>query len=158
MTTSRLRAADICHKDLVTASENDSIADISKLMREHGIGNVVVTSKQDGCDVPTGIVTDRDIVVHAVALDVSIESLKAGDLIHGFLATVNDDYDLFEIAQEMNHNAVRRLIVVNGPKIVGIVTLDDVLLALNELTGHISAAVGRQIQNEKVAYSGQSAA
>lgn len=158
MKKDRLRAIDMCHMRLVTADEGESIASIANIMREHGIGDVVVTSRKDGNDVPVGIVTDRDIVVHALALEVSLDEIKAGDLTHRSLVTVNDDDDLYEIAREMNVNAVRRLIVIDGPKIVGIVTLDDVLLALNEVTSHISASVGRQVREEKDTYSAKSVA
>ena len=146
-----LRAVDICCPDMVTADEHTSLYDVSKLMREHHIGDVVITRASDTGPVPIGILTDRDIVVHGIACDIALDEVAAGDLSAQDLVTVGPDADIFEIAKTMNQHAVRRIIVKSGFSYDGIITFDDILWALSMIMSNLGAVPERQIQHEKEA-------
>jgi CBS domain-containing protein len=146
--TKSLRAVDICRTDLVTADEHTSLYDASKLMRQHHVGDVVITRSGDAGKTPIGILTDRDIVVHGIACDIDLGEVAAGDLSKQDLVTVEPDADVFEITRTMNTNAVRRVIVSGDSSYRGIITFDDVLWALSQIVSNLSAVTERQILRE----------
>ena len=109
---------------LIVGSE-DSIADAARAMRDQDIGTVVV---EDGERV-RGILTDRDIVVRAVADGRDPMSTTAGDIASTDLAIVTPDADPLDAVHLMEDRAVRRLLVVDGETAVGIVSMGDLAVA-----------------------------
>jgi CBS domain-containing protein len=143
-----LHAADICRTDIVTAEEHTSLYEVSKLMREHHIGDVVITRSDDSGQKPIGILTDRDIVVHGIACDIDLDEVTAGDLSKQDLVTVRPEAGVSEIVSTMNVHAVRRVIVDGASDYSGIITFDDIIWALSRIVSNLSAVTGRQIQHE----------
>lgn len=143
-----LRAADLCRTDMVAADEHTSLHDVSKLMREHHIGDVVITRSTETGPLPIGILTDRDIVVHGIACDIALDEVAAGDLSKRDLVTVGPEADIFEVAKTMNEYAVRRVVVKSGFSYDGIITFDDILWALSLIVNNLGAIPERQIQHE----------
>ena len=109
---------------LIVGSE-DSIADAARAMRDQDIGTVVV---EDGERV-RGILTDRDIVVRAVADGRDPMSTTAGEIASTELAAVTPDADPLDAVHLMEDRAVRRLLVVDGDTTVGIVSMGDLAVA-----------------------------
>jgi len=105
-----------------------TIAAVAKLMRDEDIGEVIVT---DG-DRLLGIVTDRDIVVRAIAdgLDPVRETVDA--VFSGDVNTVSADTPIEEAVRVMRERAVRRLPVMEGERLVGVVTLGDLAIEGDE--------------------------
>ena len=64
-----MTAGDICHRDVVVAPRSEMIVDAARRMRTSYVGDLIVVENRDGRYVPIGIVTDRDIVITAVAGD-----------------------------------------------------------------------------------------
>lgn len=143
-----LSAADICRTDIITAEEHTSLYEVSRLMREHHIGDVVITRSGDSRKKPIGILTDRDIVVHGIACDVDLDEVTAGDLSKQDLVTVRPEAGISEIVSTMNAHAVRRVIVDGDFGFNGIITFDDILWALSSIVNNLSAVTERQIQRE----------
>ncbi|WP_235018370.1 CBS domain-containing protein [Thermomonospora echinospora] len=101
-----------------------TLAEVARLMRDRGIGDVLVTSAGRLC----GIVTDRDIVVRAVADGLSAVVTTVGDICSAGPATVRPDDDTAAAAALMRRHAVRRLPVVEGHRTVGIVSIGDLAI------------------------------
>jgi CBS domain-containing protein len=78
------------------------------------------------------MVTDRDIIVRAVAEQVDPQTLTVGDVASGDLVTVEPDEDLEEALALMGRHRVRRLPVVENGRLVGVVAQADVALEANE--------------------------
>lgn len=133
---------------MITADEHTSLYEVAKLMRQHHIGDVILTRVEKSGEVPIGILTDRDIVVHGIACDVALTEVAAGDLSAQDLVTVPADADIFEITSTMNDNAVRRVVVQGKTGFDGIITFDDILWALSLLVNNLSAVTERQIARE----------
>ncbi|MCP2337032.1 CBS domain-containing protein [Actinomadura rupiterrae] len=104
-----------------------TLHDAARLMRDAGIGDVLVTVAGRLC----GMITDRDIVVRAVAEDRDARIISLGEVCTADLATVRPDDDTATAARLMRERAVRRLPVVDeARRPVGIVSLGD--LAIND--------------------------
>ena len=105
-------------------SIDDSIQNIAGVLREADIGGVIVT---DDDQSPRGMVTDRDIATQVVAAGLDPASTTAGDLLDsGDVITVGADEDLKLAIALMKDHAVRRLPVVEGRRLVGIVSQADI--------------------------------
>jgi CBS domain-containing protein len=112
---------DLMTPDPVIVDEATTVRDVAVMMRDQDLGDVIV---QRGGRVG-GIVTDRDIVLRAVATGEDMDTLLAGDICSGDLVTLEPDDTLEAAAQVMVDAAVRRVPVVQGDEAVGIVTLAD---------------------------------
>ncbi len=102
----------------------ESLADAAQIMKEEDVGSLPVV--EDGRLI--GILTDRDIVVRAVAERVDPQSVKVGDVASRELVTVEPEQDLDEALALMAHRQVRRLPVVEGGRLVGVLAQADVAL------------------------------
>lgn len=102
-------------------SPNDSIQSAARIMREEDTGAVPV------CDNgrPVGIVTDRDIVVRAVA-DGGELNRPVRDIVTSGIVSVSPETSTSDAARLMSEHQVRRLPVVDGDRLVGIVSLGDI--------------------------------
>ena len=112
---------EIMTRSVVTLPKDASIVEAARLMRDNGIGDVVVT---DG-DRAEGIVTDRDIVIRAVADGKEPGSVRLDQVVSGDLTAVAPDDPVDRAVQIMRERAIRRLPVVEAGKPVGIVSLGD---------------------------------
>lgn len=114
--------------DAVTAGRDASIRDLAGTMEEEGVGDVVIVDGEE----PVGIVTDRDITL-AFGRGEDLSSLSAADLMAGDLVTIDADAEDIELPKRLKEAGVRRLPVVDGDgKLVGIVTLDDLVATIGE--------------------------
>lgn len=103
-----------------------TLYEAARIMRDEGIGDVLVTYAGRLC----GVVTDRDIVVRAVAESRDTSLTPLGDVCTADLTTVAPDDDTDTVARLMEEQAVRRLPVVDGRyRPIGIVSLGDLALA-----------------------------
>ena len=143
-----MRAIDLSPPILATIDESAPLLDAAKMMREQGVGDILVTRRSGKDDRPVGLVTDRDIVVHAIACDLDPAELTVADLVTRDPITVDADAGLSEITAAMKENGVRRVLVTWEGDIAGVVTLDDVLTALAELMDDISDMLTGQLDYE----------
>ena len=110
-------------------------------MRHHHVGDVIVVdSNQEGARIPIGIVTDRDILVETIALDIDAKLFTAGDLMTSPVTTVIEDASVVEALAVMRSKKVRRLpVVTHSGTLFGIITADDVV---NLLASELSMVAG----------------
>jgi CBS domain-containing protein len=105
--------------DIVSVDESATLREVATLMRDKNIGDVIVRRDDEVC----GIVTDRDLVVRAVAEGDDPTMAKAGDVCTGRLVTLPADESVDDAARKMAESAIRRLPVVDGDDVVGIISL-----------------------------------
>jgi CBS domain-containing protein len=118
------RVREIMTGSVVTLPKDASLVEAARLMRDHGIGDVIVT---DGGRAE-GIVTDRDIVVRGVADGADPAALALGAVLSGELMAVAPDDPVERAVQVMRDRAVRRVPVVEDGKPVGIVSIGDLAM------------------------------
>ncbi|GAA1522686.1 CBS domain-containing protein [Streptomyces albidochromogenes] len=109
----------------VTVGPQTSVAEVARVMRDEGIGAVLVAEG----DELRGLVTDRDLAVRIVAREGDIADYSAADACSDELITVSLDDDLDLAVSLMRRHAVRRLPVVEDGLPVGIVSLGDLAVA-----------------------------
>jgi CBS domain-containing protein len=112
---------EVMTADPKTVGSDDSLSEAAKIMRDADIGDVVVVD--DG--QVTGILTDRDIAVRAVAAGKDPDSTPAGEVCTGDLVTLEPDQSTEDAIKAMRDQDVRRLPVVQDGQLVGIVSLGD---------------------------------
>lgn len=143
---------ECCNIGVVCCEANASIPEVAGLMRKHHVGDVIVIEKKDEQRVPIGIVTDRDIVIETIALQLDANVFLAGDIMSTPIITVREDEDLIETLHLMRTHKVRRMPVVTAAgTLFGIVTADDIvnLLAM-ELSLMTAAIVEQPIRESRL--------
>jgi CBS domain-containing protein len=120
-------AREIMTPDVTCVGEKESLAQAAHKMAELDVGSLPICGEDNRLK---GMVTDRDIVVKALAKDRNPAEVTAGDLAQGKPVTIGADDDAAEILRTMSQYKVRRLPVIDGHQLVGIVALADVARAL----------------------------
>jgi CBS domain-containing protein len=108
----------------VTLGRDATIAEAAKLMRDRGIGDVIVV---DGDDAE-GIVTDRDIVIRGVAEGADPDATRLGQVVSADLASVAPDDPVERAIELVREKAIRRVAVLDGGKPVGIISIGDLAI------------------------------
>lgn len=109
---------------VVTVAPEDTIATVARVLAEHGIGAVVVS---DGLDGVAGIITERDIV-RALArfgrdtVDHGVAELMTSDVV---TATAHDSID--DVSERMTRGKFRHVPVMEGNRLIGMVSIGDVV-------------------------------
>jgi CBS domain-containing protein len=123
MTTAR----DLMTSDVTCIGEQDSILSAARKMAELGVGALPIAGADQRLK---GMLTDRDIVVKVLAAGRDPNQVRVGELAQGKAITIRADDDAAEILRTMGGHQVRRLPVVEGQNLVGIVAVADVARAL----------------------------
>ena len=124
---------EIMSKDPVTLEPGTSVRDAAGAMRERDVGSLIVV--EDG--KPVGIVTEKDLVNKVVAEDRRPSDMDLSTVMTAPLVTIGPYQEVLEAARKMAELRIRRLPVVEGDHLVGLVTEADVLRvwpALIEIT------------------------
>ncbi|MDG6109951.1 CBS domain-containing protein [Dactylosporangium aurantiacum] len=115
---------DIMTSGPVTIDVSESVAAAAELMREADVGALVVTDTSG----VRGILTDRDVTVRVVAAGCDPATTAVGDVVAPDLVAVSPQDDLDTAVELMRTNALRRLPVLDGERLVGIVSLGDLAI------------------------------
>lgn len=141
---------ELCELDVVCCTRGLSIVAASRLMRERHAGDLVVVDDMDEEREPLGILTDRDIVVEVLARDKDPRTVTVGDVMSKPLVIASESEDSAQALQRMSAHGVRRVPVVDDQRrVIGIVTLDDLLREHTEQASRLLEVVTKQQTREK---------
>ena len=115
---------DVMTSNPITIETSGTVVDLARLMRDNDTGAVIVL---DNGKV-SGIATDRDIALRAVAEGKDVNSCTVGDVCTTGATTVAPDTSLDQAISLMKSEAIRRLPVVENDKPIGIVSLGDLAI------------------------------
>jgi signal-transduction protein with cAMP-binding, CBS, and nucleotidyltransferase domain len=118
---------DVMTADPVAIEAVRPVVEAARLMLSADTGVLVVTV--DGA--VTGVVTDRDITLRAVAEGRDPATTAVGDVATTDVESVGPDAGLAEVVQSMRSRSVRRVPVVEAGRVVGIVSLGDLALEVD---------------------------
>ena len=142
-----MNAGELCSKDVVVAYRDTGLIEAAQLMREHHVGSLVVVGERQLPDkLPIGMITDRDIVVAAVAKEVDPRTLTVGDVMTGGALTVREQDGIEHAVRVMREKGVRRVAVVSAKgTLVGILAIDDVLaLVAEQMDGFVGTLISER--------------
>lgn len=128
-------ARDVMTEGAECVSENDTAATAAQRMASLDVGALPICGDDDRL---VGMVTDRDIVVKVVAAGQDPQQVTVSSLAEGEVVTIGADDPLEEARRTMEDHQVRRLPVIDGHRLVGMVSQGDLAKALpDEQTGRL---------------------
>jgi CBS domain-containing protein len=128
---SKTLVKDVMSKQLIVAPSSTTVHQISKMM-EQGIGAVLV--KKDS--IPIGIITDRDFAIKIMANKYPSDT-PVGKVASMPLQTIGPNESILDAANQMSSKKIRKLVVVENNKVVGIMTSTDVTNRLSLIKNKI---------------------
>lgn len=136
---------EYCNLNVICCEADTPISEVASLMRKHHVGDVVVVDHQgEGARIPIGIITDRDILIETIALDIEARLFTAADLMTSPVTTVQEDASVSEALGIMRGKRIRRLpVVTRAGTLFGMVTLDDFV---NLLSAELSMIAGLMVE------------
>ena len=129
-------------KELTSLPSTATALDAAKYMTDMNVGSVIVVDD----DKPSGILTDRDIVTKVLSQDKDPKTTKIRDIMTSPAVTISEDRYIIDVTRLMSERGIRRFPVVdaNG-KIIGVITLDDVLVFLGQEMQNIATSLKREL-------------
>ncbi|GAA1771441.1 CBS domain-containing protein [Kocuria aegyptia] len=109
--------------------ENETLEDAARKMKDLDVGALPICGEHDRL---MGVLTDRDIVVRCLAIGTDPRQVKAGQLAEGKPVTVGADDSVDEAIRTMTDHQVRRLPVIDGHDLVGMVSQADIARSMPE--------------------------
>jgi CBS domain-containing protein len=140
------KCSDIMTKDLVTCTPENTIAEVARLMKTEDIGPVLIVDNEQSKTL-IGIVTDRDIVVKAIADGQDVNTTRVGDVMSKKLVTCRADDDVDVAMKAMAQFQLRRIPVVEeNMRLVGIISQADLATRVDapERTGEVVKEISEE--------------
>ena len=125
----KLAVRDVMTRTVVTATPDMSAAQAGKKMVENRVGSIIIV--KDGG--PVGIVTESDMVAKVIFKNIKPSSIKLEQLMSKPLITTKSSDDVHEAVLMMAQKKIRRLPVIDGDELVGIITDADVIQVSSEI-------------------------
>jgi signal-transduction protein with cAMP-binding, CBS, and nucleotidyltransferase domain len=146
-----MNVARIYTRSVVSVPRSSNLQQAAALMRQYHVGALLVTEDAPGTDQAIGIITDRDLVMQAMAEGVGPDDLTVDEVMTPEIAGVAESADAHEAMVTMRELGVRRLAVTGqGGALVGILSFDDIVDALSiemeSLAGVIRSERGREVE------------
>ena len=115
------KVRDIMQRNVITIEHNKSALDAAKMLKENEISFLVIQKDQN----PIGLVTERDIVQKIAAQDIKSSEISISQLMSKNFRWVVPEEDIEVAIQKMLNNSIRRLLVLDNEKLVGVITQTD---------------------------------
>ena len=131
---------EFLRKAPVTVPPECTIEEAARLMGDRGVGSLLVVTG----DKVVGILTDRDIVVRGVGAGQPLAT-RVNEVMTEHPVTIQGSVDVFEAFQVLKGAGVRRLPVLEDGDIAGIVSVDDLLVALVLELGAVASPIAREL-------------
>lgn len=144
-----MRVERVYTKGVVSVPQAATVEEAAGIMRRHHVGALVVTEDRTASSEIVGFLTDRDIVLQAVAEGLNTGTLPVVEVMSPVLATVREGADLHEALEMMRGGGMRRLAVADdADRIVGMLSIDDAIDALAADLASLAGVLRRGRQRE----------
>ncbi len=141
---------DICTPGVVCCGIKTTALEAARLMREKHVGDLVVVDNPKENGIPLGVVTDRDLVVHALGNDLDPAKTAVGELMRKPVVIAYETEDTSEVIERMRTHGVRRIpVVAREGEVVGIITLDDILRQFVSKAGNLLDVISKAQSKEQ---------
>lgn len=133
----------LCQCKVISIEESATAKEAADLMAASKIGYLLVIGS-DKENSPAGILTDRDIALKIVADNRSAETVVK-EIMSTDLLILKPEQGVKEVLEQMQEKAVRRAPIIENREIIGLVSLDDILMLLAEELGVLANLVRKQL-------------
>lgn len=141
---------DICSPDVACCSSDTHVLAAARIMRQRHVGDLVIVNDPDGDQTPLGMVTDRDIVVEVLGKELDPRNVKVRDIMRAPVVIAGDCEDAAQALARMKSHGVRRIPVLGEQrKLVGIITLDDLVRRLAAQAKELADVIENEQGNEQ---------
>lgn len=134
-----LLVRDVMTENVRTVRPNSTITEVVRKMNKFEVGSVVVV---DG-ERPVGLITERDILRRVLEVTLAAEAMKAKEVMSSPLLTVDDEATVEQAARIMADRRIKKLPVVKGGKLIGIVTSTDIVRSQPKMVDLLGDVVWR---------------
>lgn len=156
---SAMRVDRVFTRSIVGVPESCDLRDAAAMMHKYHIGALLVTGDEPHDTTVVGFVTDRDIVVQAVAMDIAPREITVGDVMTPVVATIGESADLYEALEMMRSAGIRRLVVTDDEnRISGFLSLDDVVDGMAAEFASLSGIIKTERRREMAQFEEMKAA
>ena len=131
-------------RDVKTEHEDQNVLAACKIMHEKNIGSVIIV-KKDPNNEPIGIITERDIVRLLGSLNPSLLHIPLRDIMSKPLITISINSSVRDAIQSMQQKNIRRLVISNGERMVGIITDKDIFRTILNNQALIPSLLGDKL-------------
>lgn len=141
---------DFCTTDVAWCTRDTTVAEAAQVMRQKHLGDLIIVDDPNDEFTPVGLITDRDIVVKVVGNELNPNQTRVGQVMRSPLVTASDTEDSNVAIARMRQHGVRRLPVTGRQgKLVGIVTLDDLLKRLRSEVDALLEIISKEQDQER---------
>jgi CBS domain-containing protein len=123
-----MKARDIMTPDPTTCSAEDDLTRVIEIMKDEDCGIVPIT-EGNGEQRVVGVVTDRDIALYLGERDVPPSEVNAGDVMTRDVVSAQADDDIREVSRKMQNAQIRRVLVTDGQRLLGVISTADLARA-----------------------------
>lgn len=113
---------EIMTNRIVTVDIDNTIIDASRVYRDNKVGCLIITDNEQ----VVGIVTQRDLIERTICNNLNPEKTKIGEIMSKNIKTINSNDRVEKALDLIKKNKIKRLPVISGDKLVGIVTVTDI--------------------------------
>jgi len=144
-----MRVDEVCSQDPVHIPMSSTLQEAAIRMRDRHVGSLIVTESTAGGTRAVGMVTDRDIVLASTANGGNPCQTPVGDVMTRGMVAIQRQASIQDAMQMMLSHGVRRLGVLDGESLTGVLSVDDILGALALDWGMLSTLVYNEQEHER---------
>ncbi len=119
-----IQVRDVMSSPVKTVTEHDSVETAAKLMKATNLGSIIVTDSNGN---PVGIITEKDIINRVVAENLLPRNVNARQAMSYPVLSISPHYDIKEAAEIMRTRDVRRLVVMDRNRMIGLIASNDIV-------------------------------
>jgi CBS domain-containing protein len=154
-----MKVERIYTRSVIGASRRDTIEEAASTMRRFHVGSLLVIEKTEARPEVVGIVTDRDLVLLALAEGLNVRKVAIEKVMTPVVASVPESADVLEALERMRGAGVRRLLVTTpAGDPAGILSIDDIVDGLAAELASAAALMKTEVQREVAQFGGKVAA
>ena len=145
-----MTAGELCNRTVYIIRPDESVLEAARLMKKYHVGCLVVVEERDTDRIPIAVVTDRDLVVKALAeASGDLESMKVRHVMSEGVVTARDTERMYDVRKKMRGRGVRRIPVVDAQdRLQGIIAFDDLVEWMAQELTDLAQLVSREQKRE----------
>jgi CBS domain-containing protein len=145
-----MNAGELCNRTVYIIRANETVLEAARLMKKHHVGSLVVVEERGTDRIPTGLVTDRDLVVKGMAdAPGDLETMQVAQVMSEGVITARDTESMYDVRKKMRARGVRRIPIVDAEdRLQGIIAFDDMVDWMAQELMDLARLVSREQQHE----------